>query len=189
MLVGIFQSGIFLFVVVAFYAVDIYFMQQFQAQRQGDARDWKMTAKTSIGVIFLLLQPIILPQLGWQTEATWGLLMQGGGVVLIILATLLNGWSRAHLREFYAERPEVQTHHEVITSGPYAFVRHPIYDAFFLYVIGLFMVNPSVPTLGFLFLGISFVWVARQDEAVLLANLPTYQAYMAKTGRFIPRLR
>jgi hypothetical protein len=51
-----------------------------------------------------------------------------------------------HLRQFYAERVELQREHQLIDSGPYATVRHPVFTSFFLFAGGLLLINPALPS-------------------------------------------
>ena len=192
MLIGIFQSAIFLVTVIAFYGMDFLLIRRFDKQRQasGSGRSWDFTIAIFIAVVLLLFQPIFLPQIGWQTSARWGLFLQISGIILLIASLSLHVWSRIHLQHFYAERVEIQPNHRVIDSGPYALVRHPVITSFFGFVTGLFLVNPALTTLTMMaYVFWDFSHAARQEEELLSKNLPDYQSYMARTPRFLPRLR
>ncbi|MGE5643101.1 MAG: methyltransferase family protein, partial [Byssovorax cruenta] len=112
------------------------------------------------------------------------------GAILVLVALALHIWSRVHLRQFYAERVEVQPEHQVIDSGPYAWMRHPVITSFFGIAIGLFLINPSPLTLLALLYTIwDFGRAARQEEELLTRTLPGYSDYARRTPRFLPRLR
>ena len=192
MLVGIFQSAVFLITVIAFYGMDFLLIRRYDRQRQasGSGRSWDFTMAIFVAVVLLLLQPILLPQIGWQTSAIVGLFIQITGIILLTASLSLHAWSRIHLQHFYAERVEIQPNHQVIDSGPYAFVRHPVITSFFGFVTGLFLVNPALTTLAMMaYVFWDFSRAARQEEELLSKNLPDYQSYMARTPRFLPRLR
>jgi len=139
--------------------------------------------------MFIILQPILLPRLGLHVEARWGALLQAVGLLLLIGALALHWWSRAHLQQFYAERVELQPGHVLVETGPYAYVRHPLFSPFFAFVAGLLLINPALPTL---LLTLYAVWdltrAARQEEQLLSRELPGYTEYMARTPPFLPRL-
>ncbi len=98
-------------------------------------------------------------------------------------------WARVHLRQFYAERVELQPGHQLVCSGPYARVRHPLFLSYFMLAFGVLLVNPALPTLAIVIYALwDFTRAARQEEQLLAANLPGYAEYMARTGRFLPRL-
>ena len=77
--------------------------------------------------------------------------------------------------------------HELVTSGPYALVRHPIYTGIMLAMIG------AAVTLSFLWLILFtlyfayFIVSARTEEKMMLAQFPdTYPAYRRRTKMLIP---
>jgi protein-S-isoprenylcysteine O-methyltransferase Ste14 len=81
--------------------------------------------------------------------------------------------------------------HQLITTGPYRWIRHPLYTfgAFF------FLALSVLTTLWWpaLFLGLGLfglIWRVRFEEANLIARFgDEYRAYMQRTGRFLPKLR
>jgi protein-S-isoprenylcysteine O-methyltransferase Ste14 len=77
---------------------------------------------------------------------------------------------------------------ELVTSGPYAYIRHPIYTGLILAMLGsaiglnVFCVLMLIPV------GAYFILSARQEESVMLQQFPEqYAAYMARTGMLVPR--
>jgi protein-S-isoprenylcysteine O-methyltransferase len=139
-------------------------------------------------VAILVLQPVFLPILSLRTKEPWGLSIQGTGLLLIVASLALHVWSRMHLGRYYAERVEVQPDHEVIDSGPYKLVRHPVITSFFGMAAGLFLVNPAITTLAALTYTVwDFARAARQEENLLTRSLPGYAEYARRTPRFLPR--
>lgn len=84
-----------------------------------------------------------------------------------------------------------QKNHALATTGPYAYVRHPQYDAFTLIMIGFLIQWPTILTLiMFPILVWMYKRLARSEEKEVLAEFPEeYSSYMAKVPAFIPRLR
>lgn len=79
---------------------------------------------------------------------------------------------------------------EIITRGPYRYVRHPFYSSFLLSLVATLIVLPHVMTMLALLAGaISMSDTARKEEGRLLASDfgDEYAQYMARTGRFLPR--
>ncbi|MCP4539968.1 MAG: isoprenylcysteine carboxylmethyltransferase family protein [Chloroflexi bacterium] len=190
MFIGIYQSATILLGIITFYIIDFVLITRYDKQRQakGSGRSWGYTTMAIIVVIFIIVQPIALPQLSVHTKAWWGALTQVIGTMLIVSALIVQTWSRVHLRQFYAERVEVQPGHFVVDSGPYAHVRHPFFTSLFMFVIGLLLTNPALPTL---LIAIYVFWdfprAANQEEALLSKNLAGYADYMARVPRFFPR--
>lgn len=188
---GLYQSIALLAIVIAYYTMDGLLIARYDRERQaeGSGRSWSYTLMILALVAFMIAQPIVLPWLGWPVPTVWGAVLQVIGLGLNVGALLLHAWARLHLRKFYAERVEVQPDHLVVDSGPYAYVRHPVFTSFFMHAIGLLLINPSVPTvLIALYTFWDFSHAARQEENLLSQRVPGYTDYMARTARFFPAL-
>ncbi len=190
MLSGIFQSVVTVLVVAAYYLCDFILIARYDRERaaQQSGRNWKFTLFALAFAAVIILQPVIMPSLSLNVSATWGIWIQLLGIALAGLGLAVHIWARTHLGRFYAERVEVIAGHEVIVTGPYAFVRHPIISSFFLLVIGLFLINPALPTLILVIYTFwDFSGAARKEEREL-SQLSGYAAYMQHTPRFFPGL-
>jgi protein-S-isoprenylcysteine O-methyltransferase Ste14 len=79
--------------------------------------------------------------------------------------------------------------HELVTSGPYAFVRHPIYTGLMLAVVGSALTESLTWLLVFPLYFAYFIISARTEEKMMLAQFPgTYPAYRRRTKMLIPFL-
>jgi len=58
------------------------------------------------------------------------------GAVLTVAGLLVSVWARVHLGRNWSATITVKKDHELITSGPYRFARHPIYSGLLLAFIG-----------------------------------------------------
>jgi protein-S-isoprenylcysteine O-methyltransferase Ste14 len=78
---------------------------------------------------------------------------------------------------------------QLVTSGPYRLVRHPLYLAEELAIIGISMQFFSLSTAFFLAVQIAFqLRRMHNEEAVLSETFPEYAAYRDKTARLIPSI-
>lgn len=86
---------------------------------------------------------------------------------------------------------KAQQKHTLATTGPYAYVRHPQYDAFILVMIGFLIQWPTILTiLMFPVLVWNYVLLAKHEEKEVLAEFgEEYSSYMIKTPGFIPHFR
>jgi protein-S-isoprenylcysteine O-methyltransferase Ste14 len=192
MLTGIFQTVIILWAAVTFYVVDFILIGTYDKQRSssGTGRSWDYTLIMLLTVVVLAVQPIFLPWASIKIDNSGGLAMQMLGVALLAVSLRLNVWARRHLQHFYSERVELQSEHQIIDTGPYAYVRHPVFTSLFGLVIGLILVSPSLPTIILaIYTFWDFIRAARQEEELLSRNLPGYTCYMSQTGAFFPVLR
>jgi len=191
MFTGIHQSIATTLTIIIFYTMDFILIRRYDKQRQasGSGRAWDFTLFIFLLVAILVLQPILFPAISYRTDATWGLIVQLLGVLIIIDSITLHIWSRAHLQHYYAERVEVQPGHQVINTGPYKLMRHPVITSFFGIATGLFLINPALTTLSALLYTIwDFTRAAQQEEDLLIKTLPGYEDYASQTPRFLPRL-
>jgi len=115
---------------------------------------------------------------GLATEAlSWFLIATGAMTILWALVAL--GWR--------ATSPSVRD--TLVARGPYAHVRHPLYDGVLLEFAGLVLLSPSRATVLACALGVGWVVVqARLEELDLLQRIPAYREYMERVPRFVPRL-
>jgi protein-S-isoprenylcysteine O-methyltransferase Ste14 len=78
---------------------------------------------------------------------------------------------------------------QLVTSGPYRFVRHPLYLTEGIAIIGVFMQFASVWTALVLVLQIAFqLRRMHNEETVLTVSFPEYAAYSRNSARLIPGL-
>jgi protein-S-isoprenylcysteine O-methyltransferase Ste14 len=104
-----------------------------------------------------------------------------------IFAGLLMIWSRITfgIRSFYATADT--TKGELVTKGPYHFLRHPIYASIIYFVGASLIAYPFLEVLlAFLavFLGLFIRMIL--EEMFLKNKYPQYEAYSKKTKRFLP---
>ena len=111
------------------------------------------------------------------------------GVVLCLLGISLAINARRHLGRNWGLPMSHKEQPELVTSGPYALIRHPIYTGLILAMLGSAIgVNISW-ALMLVPVGAYFIYSARREEAVMLQQFPEqYAAYMARTGMLAPRL-
>ncbi len=120
--------------------------------------------------------------LGWRGDPHLNPLHLLGGIVIGGgFALLASAW-----RVLFA----AQQAHRLATEGPYAYVRHPQYDAFILIMLGFLLQWPTLLTLVmFPVLAWMYVHLARQEETEVSAEFgEAYARYCARTPAFLPRL-
>jgi protein-S-isoprenylcysteine O-methyltransferase Ste14 len=113
------------------------------------------------------------------------------GLALYLLSTLLVMWV-FRTNSFAAPVVKVQAerNHHVISNGPYALVRHPMYASIMLFFIGVPLLLGSWWGLAFfpLFF-LMFAFRTRIEERTLVAGLPGYTDYAARVRyRLLPGL-
>ncbi|HLH55245.1 MAG TPA: isoprenylcysteine carboxylmethyltransferase family protein [Verrucomicrobiae bacterium] len=96
-------------------------------------------------------------------------------------------WARASLGRNWSSRVTLKKDHELIETGPYRLVRHPIYSGLLLMIIGTAITTATQA--GFVALSVCFCgfWIKlRQEERLLSRNLAGYPEYMRRTKALVP---
>jgi protein-S-isoprenylcysteine O-methyltransferase Ste14 len=107
--------------------------------------------------------------------------------VIVLALAVYAYWSVNQTLPFITPAPNTQAN--LVESGIYARVRHPIYTAVLLGALGLALAHGHlVPLLLVLILAAFFTSKSRYEEQMLHAAYPSYAAYMQRTGRFLPFL-
>src|SRR5262249_27246087 len=85
-------------------------------------------------------------------------------------------------------KPDAKTN--LVTTGPFRFVRHPIYVFQILMLIGVFFLLPTILSLGILIVHFTCVlFKSADEEAHLLAAFgDDYRKYRSHTGKLFPKL-
>jgi protein-S-isoprenylcysteine O-methyltransferase Ste14 len=103
---------------------------------------------------------------------------------LIFLGHMLAVYALAWLGRSFSIMAEAR---RLVTEGPYAVVRHPLYAAEVVAAIGLFLQYASPWTALLMVVSLGFqLQRIRNEERVLGATFPEYVAYAARTPRLIP---
>ena len=114
------------------------------------------------------------------TLATIGVIVCACGIGFAI-------WARAHLGKNWGMPMSVKEAPDLITSGPYAYVRHPIYTGVLFGILGSTFVAGLYWLIIFIVSSIYFFYSARIEEKRLLRQFgEQYQAYKNRTKMLIP---
>lgn len=112
------------------------------------------------------------------------------GVVLVGLGGLLVLWTFSNLGKNLTDTVVTRKDHSLVTSGPYRYVRHPFYLAGFVALLGgsLATANWFLLLSGLVPLGFLIVRTRIEEEKLIERFGDEYRDYVARTGRFLPRL-
>jgi protein-S-isoprenylcysteine O-methyltransferase Ste14 len=113
------------------------------------------------------------------------------GVALTSLGVAIAIWARRTLGEYWSARVTLKEEHRLIRSGPYQFVRHPIYTGMFLAAIGTaLVVGEWRGLLALALMLITHSCKALREEKMLTREFgEEYLAYRLSTGFLFPRFR
>jgi protein-S-isoprenylcysteine O-methyltransferase Ste14 len=129
------------------------------------------------------LMSVVNYQLPWPGYIAWmGLLVSMSSVVLFV-------WSMLSLRGRYSHCFDSFVPDALVRRGPYGVIRHPIYTANCLMLLGVFLSTASWGVLvSCIILAVYYYRAAVWEEIALTQNLPGYAEYRSRTGGFLPRV-
>lgn len=111
----------------------------------------------------------------------------GAGLALLALGLGFAVWARVHIGRNWGTPMAQKDEPELVTSGPYRFVRHPIYSGILVAGIGTAVALSWLWLLAFALAGIYFVYSARVEERYLTAEFPDeYPPYKRSTKMLVP---
>ena len=120
----------------------------------------------------------------------WRRFTYAGGLVLLVTSGLLSVLSRRHLGRFHRDDLTVHDDQMVVDTGPYRYVRHPLYLA-----TGGVLVGSGAMLGNWVSLGTAGVPIAALvhriliEEQMLVQHLGrSYLAYQDRTTRLLPRI-
>lgn len=109
------------------------------------------------------------------------------GAVTFAAGITLAIWARVHLGRNWGMPMTERVAPELVTSGPYRYIRHPIYTGLLLGVCGTALATNLIGLLIALALTGLFYYAARVEEQNMTAAFPAaYPAYQASTKMLIP---
>jgi protein-S-isoprenylcysteine O-methyltransferase Ste14 len=133
--------------------------------------------RANIGILALRIFPRTMVSAVAGTVATW----TGIGLAL---------WARAHLGQYWSARITLKEDHELIRTGPYARLRHPIYTGLDLAAIGsAVVIDHWRCVLGVTLIILGYVIKARREERLLAGQFgAAFEEHRKHTGFLLPRL-
>jgi protein-S-isoprenylcysteine O-methyltransferase Ste14 len=162
----------------------------FKAAKKSESGAERLQRMVPLAVAYVLLF-YQAARLGWLDKrfikdspapAVVGLLLTAVGVAFAI-------WARWHLGANWSAIVSIREQHELIRSGPYRRMRHPIYTGMLLAMAGTALVLGEVRgLLAFAITLFAFYWKARKEEAWLMREFgEKFEAHAKQTGMFLPR--
>jgi protein-S-isoprenylcysteine O-methyltransferase Ste14 len=111
------------------------------------------------------------------------------GVILTAVGVGFAIWARAHLGKYWSGNVTIREDHRLIRSGPYKYIRHPIYTGMLLALIGTaLVVGEWRAVVGVVVILLGFINKARKEESFLRAQFGAeFEEHKRATGFFLPR--
>jgi protein-S-isoprenylcysteine O-methyltransferase Ste14 len=109
------------------------------------------------------------------------------GVVLCVAGMILFVWARQHLGRNWSQTVAIKQGHELVSSGPYRYIRNPMYTGGLVACIGSAIVAGGAWIFLLLILGGIFIWRVGAEDKLMAQQFPDeYPSYKKRTKALIP---
>lgn len=114
-----------------------------------------------------------------------------GGFTLAFLGMAIATWARLSLGRFWSDKVVLQSGHQLIRTGPYARMRHPLYSGVLLGVLGTaLLLDQWRGLLAFAILLLNYIIKAKKEEHLLAAEFGAqFAEHVNHAGFLLPRLQ
>jgi len=161
--------------------------------REAIEREGRAMFAVRVVLFFLLIAWLVLyainpPWMGVLSAPFPGWLRWAGFAVgLAGLALWM--WTQAALGKEWSPQLQLRGEHHLVTTGPYARVRHPLYTAMLGWGVGVALVTANwvFVVLAVVVIVGMMARVPREEQMMIEEFGEEYRAYMKRTGRFFPR--
>ena len=163
----------------------IYWLAASAGVKAGQTR-WTRFAGVRVAIVLVILLLLRLSVFKGQavTRDPW---LQITGLVIFLLGLALAVWARVYLGRNWGMPMSEKADPELVTTGPYSTVRHPIYSGIILAMVGTTIAVSLYWLVAVVLLGGYFVYSAVMEERYMTDRFPdTYPKYKQSTKMLIP---
>jgi protein-S-isoprenylcysteine O-methyltransferase len=154
---------------------------------QSKASELGQGALAGSGFVLLFNRQIALGPLDWRVLPDVALFAYAG-VILTIAGLVFMAWSRVALGRNWSASVTIKQDHALVSSGPYAIVRHPLYAGVLLAMLGTAIFFGQIR--GFIAVGLTLGgwWLkSRTEEEFMMEQFgASYQRYRERVRALIP---
>jgi protein-S-isoprenylcysteine O-methyltransferase Ste14 len=187
---------LFIAIFLASFSISVY--HRHRARKQSGKIPRQAEGKIFIALRLLLALPLYLAMFVYMINPQWmawsalplptWVRWLGAGLGFAIIPLLY--WLFRSLGKNVSETVLTKERHELVTHGPYRWIRHPLYTtaSIGIFALGLVAANWFM-LLMIILIMMMLPALAAKEEAQLLEKFGNaYREYMQRTGRFLPRL-
>jgi protein-S-isoprenylcysteine O-methyltransferase Ste14 len=143
-----------------------------------------------LGFMAMLIYVLKPNWLAWAS-LSFPLWLRWTGVGIALAGFALLQWAQITLGRSWSDTPRMMKGQALITSGPYQFIRHPIYTAFILILGSTFFISANW-LIGLTWAGMTVLDITSRigfEESLMVEYFgDQYREYLKKTGRLLPKL-
>jgi protein-S-isoprenylcysteine O-methyltransferase Ste14 len=169
----------------AWVAFWIYWLASAATSKESVAGSWR-TRLTGVSAVAVFVMVGILRG---RSLAVHSMVLAVIGALLFACGIALAVWARLHIGRNWGMPMTQRAEPELVTSGPYRFIRHPIYTGLLIAMLGTALVNSLFGLIVVGLLVAYFYYCGTVEERNLATTFPTaYPEYKSRTKMLIPFL-
>ena len=173
-------------ILVCWGAFWIYWLAASAGVKAGRTR-WGRFAGFRVAIVLIILLLARLRVLNGHHVVASDPWLQGIGLVIVLLGLALAIWARVYLGRNWGMPMTEKADPELVTTGPYSAIRHPIYSGLILALAGTAVAVSLYWLIAVVLLGAYFVYSAAMEERYMAGLFPdTYPRYRQATKMLIP---
>jgi protein-S-isoprenylcysteine O-methyltransferase Ste14 len=174
-----------LVVLVGWLAFWTYWLVASANTKTGTTR-WGQFAGFRVGIVLVVLLLLRLGVLKGRAVVTnpwlWGI-----GLALFAAGLALAVWARLYIGRNWGMPMSRKDEPELVTTGPYHTIRHPIYSGIILGMIGTALAVSWYWVIAVVLMGVYFIYSAVHEERYMTEQFPaTYPDYKRSTKMLVP---
>lgn len=157
---------------------------------KGGRTRWRQWTGSRVGILIIL---VLLSRLNLlhhhnaAMAATGGLVLPVIGLVVLLAGLAFAVWARVHIGRNWGMPMTEKADPDLVTTGPYSRVRHPIYTGIIVAMVGTAVALSPWYLIVAAVLGGYFAYSAHNEERYMVTQFPdAYPAYKRSTKMLIP---
>lgn len=137
--------------------------------------------------VLILLILLHVPLASRHNLDTTNAVSETVGFVVYLLGLALAIWARLNLGRNWGMPMTLKDDPELVTSGPYKYIRHPIYSGILLAILGTAVAVNLFWLYVFIGISVYFIYSATVEEKIMEKQFPAkYLAYKKKSKMLVP---
>ena len=142
-------------------------------------------------IIFIIIWSLVPSLLPFWMQLILPSFVRWLGILVDVIVILTMVWVGIHLGKQVSGTLEIKKGHELVTSGPYKYIRHPMYLVYLVFNLGLLIVCLNLIAIVIIIIGILvLIPRMRSEEQMMIEQFgEPYREYMKRTGRLFPKIK
>lgn len=175
-----------LVIVVVWVAFWTYWLIAARGAKSGQSGGWNRLIGLRVALVVVIIFVVRGAGLRFHSAGT-DLLLAGIGLALFLLGLALAVWARLYIGRNWGTPMSHKDEPELVTTGPYRRIRHPIYTGLILAMVGTALATTLYGLIVAAVLSGFFIYSATREEAYLTEQFQdSYRDYKHSTKMLIP---